>query len=572
MGEVGMELTRHFFRRFFDNDTVRPEGDTLTTVVRALAAVSVPGMMAAFWLQNQYPGRSTWGSISDQYFFVVYSFVAMGGVAIFEWEMLFPDRMDFLILSPLPLGRLRMLGTKAAALVGFLLLFLVSCNLFCGFGLPLVSKGEVGRQLVAHWVAVLLAGGFAALLVLALGGVLLCVLGGRWFRVISPAMQLVSVAVLALLMVHYVRYGGSLEQILAEPLGWGRWMPPFWFLGVYECLLHGDAAPGFARELAGYGVHATEIVAAVVLVTYPLAWARMRRLAIEGTSLRRGSGVIQRSVGWCIRFIRTGKSKGKIQGSHAALRMTKIFAVVRFLKAPAERAAFGFVGRTIARENRYQAYLAIYGGVGLALAMACAVGIGPGGLVLNDEGLHAVMPLVLFWGIAGLRTAFGLPLNLTAGWIFRVTGVDLNACAAGTRRWVLTTAMGCGCGVLALLALAGWDWRRMLVQAVVGASLCVLLTDGFHSSDKRVPFNRPRLPGRTNLPMMLTLYVGVLPVGIYGAIAVEAQLEQHLWRLATIALGTALIHAGVKQLRSGPAEVEEEMEGYEDEFQILGLS
>jgi len=539
MGEVGMVLTRHFFRRFFDNDTVRPEGDTLTTVVRALAAVSMPGMVAAFWLQNQYPGRSAWGSISDQYFFVVYSFVAMGGVAIFEWEMLFPDRMDFLILSPLPLGPWRMLGAKAAALAGFLMLFLVSGNVFGGFGLPLVSKGDLGRQLVAHWVAVLLAGGFAALLVLALGGVLLCVLGGRWFRVVSPAMQLVSVAALALSMVHYVRYGGSLQRTLAEPLGWSRWMPPFWFLGVYECLLHGDAAPGFARELAGYGVHATEIAAAVVLVTYPLAWARMRRRAIEGASLRRGAGGIK---------------------------------VGRFLEAPAERAAFGFVGQTISRENRYQAYLAIYGGVGLALAIACAVGIGPGGLVLDDEGLHAVMPLVLFWAIAGLRTAFGLPLNLTAGWIFRVTGVDLNACAAGTRSWVLATALGCWGGVLALLALAGWDWRRLLVQAVVGASLCVLLTDGFHSSDKRVPFNRPRLPGRTNLPMMLTLYVGVLPVGVYGAIAVEVQLEQHLWRLATIALGTALIHAGVSQLRSGPAEVEEEMEGYEDEFQILGLS
>ena len=30
-------LTRHFFRRFFDSDTVQVEGETLTTVVLAIA-------------------------------------------------------------------------------------------------------------------------------------------------------------------------------------------------------------------------------------------------------------------------------------------------------------------------------------------------------------------------------------------------------------------------------------------------------------------------------------------------------------------------------------------------------
>ena len=96
-------LTRHFFRRFFDSDTVQIEGEALTTVVRAIAIVAAPGLITAFFLQNSYPGRSPWGAIEDQYFFVLLSFVVMGAVATFEWEMLFPDRSDFLILTPLPL-------------------------------------------------------------------------------------------------------------------------------------------------------------------------------------------------------------------------------------------------------------------------------------------------------------------------------------------------------------------------------------------------------------------------------------------------------------------------------------
>jgi hypothetical protein len=109
-------LVDHFFRRFFDNDTVQVDADTQTTVVRALAIVMVPGMRVAFFLQNRYP-TSAWLAMHDQYFFVLTSFVVMGAVSIFEWEMLFPDRLDFLVLSPLSVKPVQMLAAKAAALV-----------------------------------------------------------------------------------------------------------------------------------------------------------------------------------------------------------------------------------------------------------------------------------------------------------------------------------------------------------------------------------------------------------------------------------------------------------------------
>ena len=107
--------------------------------------------------------------MEDQYFFILLSFVVMAAVSIFEWEMLFPDRLDFLVLSPLPLRPVQMLAAKAAALVGFLTLFLIACNAFGIVMLPAVSKGDFFSQIYAHAAAVLLAGTFAALLVLALG-------------------------------------------------------------------------------------------------------------------------------------------------------------------------------------------------------------------------------------------------------------------------------------------------------------------------------------------------------------------------------------------------------------------
>src|SRR5258708_6953478 len=169
-------LTQHFFRRFFDSDTVQIEGETLTTVVRAISMVAAPGLITAFFLQNSYPRRSQWGAIEDHYFFVLLSFVVLGAVAIFEWEMLFPDRSDFLILTPLPLKPLAMLAAKAAALIAFLTVFLVSSNVFGTLILPAVSKGAFFRQLYAHACAVLLARFSASVFVLPRGG---GVLGGR---------------------------------------------------------------------------------------------------------------------------------------------------------------------------------------------------------------------------------------------------------------------------------------------------------------------------------------------------------------------------------------------------------
>jgi hypothetical protein len=552
-------LVEHFFRRFFDNDTVQPDGDTQTTVARAVSFVAVPGLMVAFWSINAYPylpPRPLWATIADHYFFVMFSFVAMGGAAIFEWEMLFPDRLDFLVLSPLPIKPAQLLGGKAAALVGFLGLFLVASNGFGTLLLPLVSKGTtrlpvvttgaIFRQMVAHGVAVGMAGVFAALFFVALGGVLLCVLGAARFRVISPIVQMVSVVALVLLLLYFPWFGMSMHGWLTEPLGGARWIPPLWFLGVYERMLRGDAAPAFAREMARDAVRGTASVAAIVLLTYPLAWARMRRLAVEG-----GSGKRREPLRWLAAAV------------HGVVRR------------PGERAVFHFIGQTIRRNNRYQVYLAMYCGSGLAIASALAVTLRvSGGRVraeLSNDGLHAVMPLLLFWVVAGLRTAFAFPLSLQAGWIFRITGVNLAECASAARRWALLCALGAMGGILAALVWAGWDARRLAVQVVWGLGLCVLLTDGFFFSQKSVPFNQPRMPGRVSFPLMLTLYVGVFPLFVFEVIEAEMRMEKHLAHLLGVALAAAAIHWAAAVGRQGTEEVEEEMQGYEGEFQLLGL-
>ena len=543
-------LTGHFFRRFFDNDTLEAQGDTMITLSRALAIVMAPGLIVAFFLQTSYtkvPGRPLWGTIQDQYFFVLYSFVVMGALAIFEWEMMFPDRLDFLVLSPLSIRPAQMFAAKIGALLRLFAIFLLSANILGAFVLSGISRGDFFRQLFAHSVAVLMAGFFSALLFLALGGVLLCVLDPSRFRAASPVVQMLSIVVLSLFVFHYFRFSNGIQAILAEPLGRSRWVPPYWFLGVYEYLLHGSAAPAFAAPMAVYAVRATLAAAAVVVVTYPLAWVRMQRMTFEGgvTSRRPPS----RLGAW-------------LMG--------------RLVQRPGERAVFHFISQTMARNNRYQVYLAIYGGVGLALAIACAVtSEAKGGRVffgLSQHGLHGVAPLLLFWLIAGLRTAFAFPIHLQSRWVFRITGVDLRECAAAARRWVLLGALGFTLANVILLAAIGWGVWALVVQALCGTCLSTLLTNAFFLNLRGVPFNQPRMPGKTNFPLLLTLYLGILPVFVIGMIYAEGRMERSLLPIAEMIAVTAIVHQWFGRMHRKPAEVEEEMEGYEGEFQLLGLS
>lgn len=554
-------LVEHFFRRFFDNDTLHADGDTQTSVIRALSVVAAPGLMFGFWLQNQYPQRGLWGSIEDQYFYVMFSMVVMGMVAIFEWEMLFPDRLDFLILSPMSIRPRQMLAAKAMALGAFLGLFLVGCNLFGMLILPGISTHFVSvnghvrivsdfwRQLAAHAAAVSMAGLFASLLFLAIGGVLLCVLSAAQFRVASPVVQTVSVMVLFLTLLQYAQYADGMKMLLSQPLGWMRWEPTLWFLALYEQLLHGSAAPEFAQQLSEHAYRAVGICAAVAVVTYPLAWSKMRRMAIEGGGSKR-----REPSRW-------------------------IASIVHFVVRPSgEHAVFHFIGQTIRRNNRYQVYLAMYCGAGLALAVESSMTLqteGRVGWAFSQKGLHAVMPLAVFWVVAGLRAAFAFPLNLPAAWVYRVTRVReeaLNECARAARKFALMCATGVVFGVVVVLAGVGWNARQLLVQVTCGVGLALLLTDAFFMFLQAVPFAQPRMPGRTSLPLVLTLYLGVLPVFLFEMVNLEIRLERSMVKLAIAACIALAAHMALSRLSRRSAESEEEMEGYDGEFQLLNLA
>ncbi len=538
-------LLVHFFRRFFDNDTIQVEGDTATTVARALAVAAVPGLAVAFFLQNQYPQRGLWGRIEDQYFFILLSFVVLGAITIFEWDMLFPDRADFLVLTPLPLVQGQVMAAKATALMGFLALFLVGSGVPGTLMYSVICQRGFGRQLLAHTLAVGLAGVFVSGALLACGGCLRCLLHDRAFRIAAPWFQALATTALGLLVVQYARYGQFLHFLLVQQSARARWFPPLWFLGLYDQILYGPAAPAFASPLSRFAVWGTGIALLLALVTYPVAWTRTHRTTLEGAA-----------------------------GRDTAPRRVSSDLIHRAVRRSPERAMCHFIGQTLQRGSRYQVYLAMYGGTGLALAIACSCALQAQGhrvtLRLSSYGLHAVFPLLCFWLIAGLRTAFAFPVYLGARWIFRVAGTDSRDLAAAGKLWTLGATMLLLCVTIVLLVAAGCSLRELSVQVVTGACLAVLLTDAFFAV-RRVPLIHPRMPGRSNFAFLLTLYLGVLTPALFAIVFVELRMERSPWLLVWLLAATLTIHAIARRFQQWPMEIEEEMEGYEGEFQRLNL-
>src|SRR5580698_6328672 len=211
-------LVRHFLERFFNHETASPDGDAKSRLILIAIATGIPGFMVALYLFPVYhpfigwpPGRPLdagpppyWAQVNHHFFFVLYSFVAMGIVTVFEWDLFFPDLLDVFVLGTLPLAGHRVFLARVGAIAVLIFGFLFDANFLAPVVLPAATDPPHLVSFVsAHIVAVAGSGLFAAAFILALQGVLLSILGERLFRRISLALQGLAVTGLVVLFLLF---------------------------------------------------------------------------------------------------------------------------------------------------------------------------------------------------------------------------------------------------------------------------------------------------------------------------------------------------------------------------------
>jgi hypothetical protein len=526
-------LMRHFFDRFFDNPLTSGDGDNGVRIIQVLCFIATPGMMFALSLIPSYfvfppntAPRGYWPRVSDHYFYVMYASIAMGAATVFEWDLLFPDLIDVLVLTPLPIPRRKLFTAKIAALGLFVALFLLASGVMGTIFLPLIAdEPSVLRHFFAHILAAASGGLFTAALFVSVQGILLNLLGERISHWISPVLQALSLALLLIVLFLFPLLSHNLQLLLMSDSQIARWFPPFWFLGLYQTLLEGSAAAHIFHALAARGALALLTVLALTSLTYPLAYRRKMRSAIEGH-------IAKKSRNW----LATAKD--------ALLHAT-------FILRPSQRAVYHFISQSLKRALHHRVYFSMYGGAGLALLIAMTIGLsqqnGHTSLVYSSFGLRSAIPVVAFLVVSGLKVAFMAPVELKANWPFHVTGSrpDPDHVAA-TLRWTLPRAALATIAALVLAKLFSPStfpgWPQMLAQLLVAQGLCLLLIDALFLRFLSVPFTVPLVYSKRNLAFYIAAFLVLFVPFIQTAVEVGQWIEQSIWHFVAAALFVLTAH------------------------------
>lgn len=277
-------LVRHFLERFFNHETASPDGDAKSRLVLIAFAAGLPGFVVALYLWPVYhPVRGWpsgnpsdggpppyWVQVNHHFFYVIYSFVVMGIVTVFEWDMFFPDRLDLFVLQALPIAARTMFMARVSAIATLIGGFLFDANLLAPLALPAaIDPPDIFGFLAGHLLAVACSGLFAVAFLLALQGLLISFLGERLFCKLSLPLQGFIISALLVLLLLFPVLSGAVPVLLQSGSAYARYFPPFWFLGMYQRLFEGPTAHPVYSKLAQTGFVALVLTAAIAFLTYP---------------------------------------------------------------------------------------------------------------------------------------------------------------------------------------------------------------------------------------------------------------------------------------------------------------
>lgn len=537
-------LVRHFLERFFNHETSSPDRDGKSRLVTLAFAAGLPGFIVAIYLWPTYhpfpgwpPGNTRigpppfWLQLNHHFFFVLYSFVVMGLITVFEWDLFFPDLLDVLVLNTLPVTKQRGFFARIAAIGILLAGFLFDSNFLAPLVLPAATDPpNLIPFLAGHLVGVVAAGTFAAMFLIALQSLLLAILGDRFFQKVSLVLQGTAVAILVMLLLLFPVFSGVNPALFQSHNAAIFWFPPFWFLGMDQALLDGSNALPIFRELARIGFAALLAVSAVAVCAYPVGYLRRENHLVLGAPPQ------ARRTPWISVFNRI---------IHASA-----------MRSPVRRAVFHFINQTLLRVPRYRIYFVLYGGVGLSVLIATVLRLtlAHGKLVAeaSSEGIRSSPGIVAFWVATGLRIAFTSSGNQAGSWIFHfVHGRPANFEAAierlrAAKIWVfLCSGLACTFTVFGLRLVSPPElstWPAIAALLLVGAGLSLILTDAFFANVMTVPFSGEPTGVTPNLALTMLRFFTFFPAVTGLSLLADQWIDGNWVHFGLVVLTALVVH------------------------------
>ncbi|HVW07273.1 MAG TPA: hypothetical protein VHC90_01755 [Bryobacteraceae bacterium] len=488
-------LVQLFFSRFFDKESLSPQGDAAANVNQTLGILAAPGGFISLLLYFNPQIKSGWNLVTLRCLFLAFSMSVISFIVVFEWDAIFPDCRDSQVLFPLPVSLWKLFLAKMTAFVMFLGLFLAAINGIVTFFWPAIfDSGNFLLVIGTHLLAVTAAVLFSALSAAAIQGLLLIVVPARFFRVVATCVQTALLTLMVTLFLLSPLIAGEIRPMTSGYAGLARWIPAYWFSGLYE-IMRPAVRSGALLHLGHMALVALGAITAVFALTHiPLYFRHTRKLIETPPASPSGPG----------RF-------------HLALNAA-IDSLL--LRNPVQEGVFHYIGQTITRSMKHRLFLAVYAGFGIALvaiSVAPLAVVGPGSfvLVVSDNPTRATLmgvPLTLsFILVSGLRAAFSFPAEFTANWAFRMTDTNhTRECLIAMRKWTIV------CGVIPLFLLlapfnlAFFSWQVALFEFFYGVTLSILLVEVMFFDFTKIPFTCGYFPSRNNLVWLIAIYVAGL--------------------------------------------------------------
>jgi hypothetical protein len=527
-------LARATFDGFFESELMPPGLPQVRLLIFVIAALMFPA--------TQVPGRA-WPVYAraarfqpevldllmwpHKLLFITLAMVGTATVTLVIWDNVFPDRRDAFIIGHLPMRTRTVVAARLVALSTLMGVIGVASALpsalFYGFTAGGYSAGGPPRTMVAHFVATIGASSFAFLLLLSLQGVLINLVSGRSLQRGMVLLQFLFVVATLESLLFMFPVVHALERAMVpgavQPV-WMTWMPPAWFLGLYE-VLAGSTRP--IGNLAVRAVIALAVLLPLAFGVYAVTYARLTRRAVESTDAEqiRGGVVRERLVAWLA---------NRLTGSPIAS------AVCRYSIL------------TLLRSRRHRLLFTIFAGMG---ATAAATGLlipfsrhGRLLWILTPESFLPVGLVLVFFLVAGLRTLFSIPSEPAANWIFKLSDAeDARLHVRGAAAAMMAM------GVLPVVILLAPLHVLVLGRTVTFTHCALLLAAGFLLCQillrhfRRVPFTAPYNPPTARVRIMWPLWLIGFSQFSYMLSFVEAKLLDHAWSAATL-IG-ALLAAGL---------------------------
>jgi hypothetical protein len=428
--------------------------------------------------------------------------------------MLFPDRKDYQILTPMPITTRSIFLAKCAALAAFLLAFTAAIDLCPTFLFPNVVLSNNGfayrflgktvptvliiRYIISHAVSVLLANIFVFFTAISLQGILLALTPRRlaqavlrWVRFFCLVLLLSSLFCLPAI--------SSIDQLIHTAHSIAVYCPPLWFVGVYEILL--GSRDRALWDLAGRAFSALMITGALSILSYALCYRAFMRRSIEsGGGALRKDGAVRRA--------------GNVLVDNWLLRKTL------------SRASYHFVAQTIFRSPRHILHIGTYLAVGLSIA---GVGLAGQSIIGDlDQAILAVPLILSFFLLVGMRMIFAIPVELDSNWLFRLAPIQqAGSVFPGVRKFLIFAIIVPVNALAGLLYRLFWSWDVAALHVCFGLTLSVLLLQLLFCRFPKIPFACSYLPGPARSIFLYPFCFLGLASFAYGAAHLEIWLAQN---------------------------------------------